>query len=460
MLDSNHFSSLNISYIGGGSQQWAWKLMNDLALEPSLGGEVRLYDIDFNAAIKNETIGNIISNRPESVGKWNYRAVPTLEEALFNADFVVISILPGTLDDMESDVHGPEKYGIYQSVGDSTGPGGLMRALRTIPMYVEFAQSIKMYCPNAWVINYTNPMSLCVRTLYEVFPNIKAIGCCHEVFGTQNLLAKALNESMNVDEQIRREDIEINVLGINHFTWVDQASYKGTDLLPLYSDFVDKYYDTGYEDYPGQWEETVFNDASRVKFDLFKRYGLIAAAGDRHLSEFVPWYLTNPDTVKKWKFHLTPVELRKKHRDELYEKGNHLATGKNIPDIVPSGEEGVALIKALLGSGSLMTNINIPNYGQIQGLPRGAVVETNAVVSYNSVRPLYAGELPLDIKNLTIGHILNYEAILQAALQKNKKLALRAFINDSLLTSHLDQSIDLFEQMFRNTKHHFTNWST
>ncbi|HPC77986.1 MAG TPA: alpha-glucosidase/alpha-galactosidase, partial [bacterium] len=122
---------IRIAYIGGGSRGWAWKLMTDLALEKDLSGTVRLYDIDYEAAKNNEIIGNKLSVKPEVVGRWNYMAVKTLDEALYGADLVVISILPGTFDEMYSDVHAPEKYGIYQSVGDTTGPGGLIRGLRT-----------------------------------------------------------------------------------------------------------------------------------------------------------------------------------------------------------------------------------------------------------------------------------------------------------------------------------------
>ena len=157
----------------------------------------------------------------------------SMEEALTGADFVVISILPGTFDEMAVDVHMPERLGIYQSVGDTAGPGGMMRALRTIPIYVQFAEAIKQYSPDAWVINYTNPMSLCVKTLYHVFPQIKAFGCCHEVFGTQKVL-KGLAEDVLGLRNINRRDIHVNVLGINHFTWFDYASYKGIDLFPLY----------------------------------------------------------------------------------------------------------------------------------------------------------------------------------------------------------------------------------
>ena len=191
---NNKVSDVKIAYIGGGSRGWAWTFMTDLALEPAMSGTIRLYDIDKAAAEKNAVIGNAVTAREDSVGKWNYEVFDSLETALTGVDFVVISILPGTFDEMASDVHLPERHGIYQSVGDTAGPGGLVRALRTIPMYVEIARAIRSYCPDAWVINYTNPMSLCVKTLYHVFPEIKAFGCCHEVFGTQKVLKAAVEE--------------------------------------------------------------------------------------------------------------------------------------------------------------------------------------------------------------------------------------------------------------------------
>lgn len=107
----------------------------------------------------------------------------------------------------------------------------MIRALRTIPMFVDIAAAIKEYAPDAWVINYTNPMTLCVKTLYHVFPQIKAFGCCHEVFGTQKVLKGICEETFGLSD-IDRRDIHINVLGINHFTWLDKASYKGIDLFP------------------------------------------------------------------------------------------------------------------------------------------------------------------------------------------------------------------------------------
>ena len=165
---------LKIAYIGGGSRGWAWGFMTDLATDPDLCGTVRLYDIDREAAERNRIIGGKISAHPKALSRWSYEVSSTLEEALTGVDFVVISILPATFREMQSDVHLPERVGIWQPVGDTVGAGGFMRAMRTIPMFVTIGQAIRDFAPDAWVINYTNPMSLCVRTLYEVFPEIHA----------------------------------------------------------------------------------------------------------------------------------------------------------------------------------------------------------------------------------------------------------------------------------------------
>ena len=135
--------NVKIAYIGGGSRGWAWGLMTDLAKAEDMSGCIYLYDIDFDAAKANEFIGNSLKESKECKSVWNYKAVKTIGEALCDADFVVISILPGTFDEMESDVHAPEKYGIYQSVGDTTGPGGIIRALRTVPMIQEIAKLLQ-----------------------------------------------------------------------------------------------------------------------------------------------------------------------------------------------------------------------------------------------------------------------------------------------------------------------------
>ena len=158
--------NIKITYIGGGSRAWARKMMCDLALNGVIGGEVRLYDIDVPAAQDNQVIGELIESSGKGRSHWKYKVVSDLGAALDGADFVLCSILPGTFDEMASDVHEPNGYGLYQSVGDTVGPGGILRAMRTVPIYEGFAAQIKAHCPNAFVINFTNPMSLCTATLY------------------------------------------------------------------------------------------------------------------------------------------------------------------------------------------------------------------------------------------------------------------------------------------------------
>ncbi|GMA97358.1 alpha-glucosidase/alpha-galactosidase [Pelosinus sp. IPA-1] len=454
-------NDITIAYIGGGSRGWAWRLMSDLAVEECMSGTVKLYDIDFEAAQDNEILGNTLFDREDVKGKWQYKAVKTLEAALSGADFIVISILPGTFADMASDVHLPEQYGIYQSVGDSVGPGGLLRALRTIPMYVEIAKKIKKYSPKAWVINYTNPMALCTKTLYEVFPEIKAFGCCHEVFATQKLLASVLRELKGLDG-IERSDIKINVLGINHFTWISEANYKNIDVFALYKEFVNAFYQEGYEDgtQKGHWINDSFSSANRVKFDLFKRFGIIAAAGDRHLAEFFPsnWYLKDLDTIKKWKFNLTPVKWRIQDLNNRCEKSKNLVNGRNKFELKESGEEGVKQIKALLGLADLVTNVNILNRGQVTGVPIGAVVETNAVFTRDSLKPVMAGRLPIAIESLVVRHVYNQDTILKASFNKDKELALSAFLNDPLVTIPVDDATQLFNKMIDNSREYLSEW--
>ena len=446
-------SDIQIAYIGGGSRGWAWTFMTDLALEDEISGTIRLYDIDRKAAQTNEVIGNHLMNRPEAKGDWKFEVKDSLKEVLTGCDFAVISILAGTFDEMASDVHLPERLGIYQSVGDTAGPGGIIRGLRTIPMFVEIAEAIKKYAPDCWVINYTNPMSLCVKTLYHVFPQIKAFGCCHEVFGTQKVL-RGIYEEETGDKIADWHDIHVNVVGINHFTWFTEASYKGVDLFPVYKNYIDHHFEEGYQLEGENWMNSSFKCANRVKMDLFCRYGLIAAAGDRHLAEFMPpIYLKDPETVASWKFGLTTVAWRKEDLKKRLEKSKKLVSGEEKVELIPSGEEGILLIKALCGLTRMISNVNIPNTaGQIPNLPTSAVVETNAVFSRDSIAPIFAGNLTEDIRQLMLPHVMNHEDVLKAALTCDYDIMLRAFRRDPLVTCSKDDADKLLRTMIANTK--------
>ena len=447
---------VKIAYVGGGSRGWAWGLMSDLATAEDMSGEVCLYDIDYEAAKNNEIIGNKFNSVEGAKAKWSYKATKTIGEALTGAQFVVISILPGTFDEMESDVHTPEKYGIYQPVGDSTGPGGIVRALRTMPMMQEIALAVKEFCPDAWVINYTNPMSLCVKALYDAFPEIKAFGCCHEVFGTQKVICDAIEEICGV-RPANRSEVHVNVIGVNHFTWLNEAKYRNIDVMPVYAEYAEKHKD-GVGEKDANWLNRFFNCQQMVKFDLFRRYGVIAAAGDRHLAEFCPgdWYLQNPEQVEAWGYGLTPVSWRKENLKERLERSERLRSGEEELKIDNTGEEGVLQMRAILGLSDLVTNVNLPNRGQIPNLPLGAIVETNAAFTADSVKPVFAGAIPTGVHALVSRIVDNQMLVAEAVRTKKLEPAFRAFVNDPLTRINAADAKKLFDEMIENTKKYLT----
>ncbi|MCR3906374.1 MAG: alpha-glucosidase/alpha-galactosidase [Tenericutes bacterium] len=446
---------IKIAYIGGGSKEWAKVFLNDLAQAKGISGELALYDIDLEAAKRNQKIGQRINKLEKTVSQWDYQVYEKIGGALINADFVAISILPGTFDEMMSDVHAPETYGIYQSVGDTVGPGGVIRSMRTVPIFEFFAQKIKEYCPNAWVLNFTNPMTICVKTLYDVFPEIKAFGCCHEVFHTQDFLCKVLEEEKGI--KVHRNEIYTDVTGINHFTWFTKAKYQDIDLLKLLPSFTDKCFETGFNENgsPDLYLESPFAQANRVKMDLYKQYGILPAAGDRHLVEFLNhnWYLKDKKTIDYWKFALTTVDFRIELREKRIKELQLEAEGKKDINLYTSDEEAIELIKAILGFNQKVSNVNMVNLGQVKDLPIGSVVETNAVFTNDQVIPLIAKPLPVSVKNLVLRNANNIETLYEGIKKRDLNQIFESFMNQPLLDGlTIVEAEMLFKEMIENTR--------
>jgi len=205
----------------------------------------------------------------------------------------------------------------------------------------------------------------------------------------------------------------------------------------------------------------VFATSQRVKFDLFRRYGHIAAAGDRHLAEFCPgkWYLNDPETVRSWGFGLTPVSWRKQNLQERLEKSRKLRTGEEPVKITLSGEEGALQMQALLGLREpLVTNVNIPNQGQIPNLPLGAVVETNAVFSGDTVIPVQAGEIPQTIYPLIARVCGEQELVSDAIARRDLQAICDAFVCDPLVTCSYEDAKKLFKEMVLNTRKYLDSY--
>lgn len=442
---------LKIAYIGGGSRGWAHILIKDLLMYPGFTGEVRLYDIDKPMAKLNERYASWMQSHPEGVSKWKYRAVDSLKTCLKGADFVFVSIQPGAIQKMKVDLEEPAKYGIYHSVGDTVGPSGIIRSLRAIEDYRVIAEAITEHAPDAWTLSFSNPMTVCTRTLFETFPEIKAYGCCHEVFGTKRMLRDVFT-SMTDEENVSLSEIDVNVLGVNHFTWIDKAKCRGADLLEMLKEHmakpgvVRKYTKKEVESHGN-----VFIDHDQVKFELYRRFGILAAAGDRHLAEFVPWFLTDKDSCYRWGFMLTPYSYRlERYREAPKQFRKSMKSGK-FPPLLTSGEEYLKHMIAITGKNVLKTNVNLPNRGQVRGLSEGAVVETNAVFSKDSVVPVASGKLPDNVNILALKHVLNQESLVKSVFSNDKDLAFQAFLNDPLVTISIDNAWKLFNTMLKKT---------
>ncbi len=446
---------IRIAYIGGGSRNWAHFLMKDLALCPHLGGELVLYDIDRAGARANVRIAERIFAHPDAVTSFRTTAARTPREALKGADFVVMSIEPGPITMRHADLEIPARCGIVQPVGDSTGPGGLLRALRAVPIYADYAHRIMNICPKAWVISYTNPMTLCTSALYAAEPKIRAFGCCHEVFGTQSRLAERVKRWFRVPRP-KRAEISLDISGVNHFTFATAARWKGRDLFPRLrrelarpGAFRDRTRTARGRKRRGEW----FRSDGLIACDLFVRFGALGAAGDRHLAEFVPWYLGSEKELHRWGAVLTPYSYRlanaRRQRRKKYVLPEKLSG---------SGEEGVAQMLALLGVKPLDTNVNQPNRGQNPDLPLGAVTESYARFRKGSVKPKRAGRLPAALA-AHMRHVCeNQQLALCAALERDRDLAFQVLLSDPLVKLPTDRAWKMFTQMLRGAKKMLPGW--
>lgn len=455
---------IKLAYIGGGSKAWARVFMNDLALTEGLGGEIALYDVDLPAAERNRQIGARINAHPDTVSRWDYVVYEHLEDALRGADFVACSILPGTFDAMHSDVHAPEKYGIWQSVGDTVGPGGVLRAMRTVPLYEGFARAIRDCCPKAWVINLTNPMTVCCKTLFDVFPEIRAFGCCHEVFNAEDFLCCVLKEELGIPRPDRHE-LVVDASGINHFTWITEARWQDQDVLALLPGFMEKYYEKGYCEKHGAAPEDFRSDpfryGNKVKMDLFRRYGVLAAAGDRHLVEFLnkSWYLDSPADAERWLYHLTTVDYRKADQRKKIAESAAIAAGTMPVTVQRSPEELIELMKAILGLGPVISNANTLNRGQMPQLPTGSVVEVNHVFDNDCVRPILCNPLPGPVAQLVEQNARNIENVYAGIKNRDLNAIFAAFLAQPLCSQlNQAQGEQLFREMVLNTAEYLEPW--
>jgi len=411
-----------ICFIGGGSYNWMPKLLGDLALTPDLDGSIVLHDINPTALDDIQRCGRKAFQRTGS--KFEIETTTDLDRALDGAKFVVVTITTGGLDTMALDLDIPEKYGIYQSVGDTVGPGGLSRALRNVPVMAGLAQAMERRCPDAWMLNLTNPLTVLTRVV-TLTTRIKAMGLCHELFGVRGALMRMFGGSV--------DDFEMRVAGVNHLIWILDMTIRGRDGLQMVRDWAAAGNALPLPASRGDWHEP-FVDRWKLKLKLFELYDALPAAGDRHLAEFFPYFLTDATHQGgDYGVQLTRIPHRQQQVASAREAVRAAIDSADLPSISRSPEATADIVSAVANGRSVRTIVNLPNTGQIDNLPRGAVVETLAEITSAGAQPLVVGTLPPGVLSTLEPHVVNQELIVRAALEGDRQLALQAMANDPLV---------------------------
>jgi alpha-galactosidase len=275
------------------------------------------------------------------------------------------------------------------------------------------------------MLNLTNPMSVLTRVV-GLTSRIKVVGLCHELFGVRGGLIRMLGDSIQVD------DFEMRVAGINHLIWILDMTIRGCDGLGMVRDFVDEGRQFPVPPARGDWHEP-FVDRWQLKLGLFELYGALPAAGDRHLAEFFPGFLT--DRTRQgadYGVQLTRIA----HRQEQVATARaavQAAISGELPPLTRSPEATADIVSAIANGRSVRTIVNLPNTGQIDNLPRRAVVETLVEMTSAGAQPLTVGPLPLGVLSTLEPHVVNQEMIALAALNGDRQLALQAMVNDPLV---------------------------
>ncbi|UCD57877.1 MAG: hypothetical protein JSV16_01840 [Candidatus Hydrogenedentota bacterium] len=428
-----------IAIIGGGSYNWAPTIVSDILFTPGLdGSHIVLEDI------APEPLGVIHSLAEKMIAdkESNCTLSSTTDEAqaLEAADFVIVTISTGGFDAMEKDLEIPLKYGVNQTVGDTVGPGGLARALRSVPVLVGIAENMEKLCPRAWLINYTNPMStLCLAV--DRATHIRTIGLCHELQGVLYVLRSMLKLWEDTA-------MEMQVAGVNHFIWLLSLRIGGRDGFRMLRNWMRKPtpFEVQDEEVKQMFAPSMI-DTARLKLELFEKFGYLPAAGDRHIAEFFDCYLEDFKEAERT-YGIKPTSI-KERRDSWFAAMRAYVHGM-LEETFPlparkSAETISEVLAALADRSSPQTDVlNLPNEGQIANLPGGVIVETLGEISADAVKALGPLELPPKVRDLVLPHAENQFLVVKAALEGDRASAREVLLRDPLSRNctDLDKMLD------------------
>jgi len=410
--------------------------MIDILSFPALkDSQFELVDIDS----KRLDYAKEIAERIVKEGNFPTKIHVTMDrkEALKGADYVVIMILVGGIDVISKDINIPLKYGVDQCIGDTLGPGGVFRALRTIPVIVDICKDIEKLCPEALVINYTNPMAMLCWAMEEA-TNVKYVGLCHSVQGTAMELANYIGAPY--------EEVSYWVAGINHQAWFLEFKWNGKDAYPLLRKRI-----TNLQLY----------NKDTTRFEMLKHLGYFVTESSGHNSEYSPWFRKRKDLLKKytsgggWNGGTGYIlQLYGKDREHYEEEIERVASGKEAINLKRSGEYGSYIINAMETGEIVRINGNVCNRGLITNLPEGCCVEVPCYVDKHGINPCFVGDLPPQLAALNKMNISVQEMAVKAALTKDKEMAYYAIAYDPLTAAvlSLGEIKDMVNEMFEAEK--------
>ncbi len=407
-----------IAFMGAGSTVFAKNVLGDCMLTPALkDAHIALYDIDLERLKDSENmLHNINANHG---GHANITAYTDRKKALDRADYVVNAIQVGGYEPCTvTDFEIPKKYGLRQTIADTLGIGGIFRALRTVPVMLDFARDMEEVCPDAWFLNYTNPMAILTGAMLRA-TGVKTVGLCHSV----QVCAPVLLEGLGMSA----ENIQWKIAGINHMAWLLEITRDGKDLYPEIKEKALK-------------RETPHNDM--VRYEIMKQFGYYVTESSEHNAEYMPYFIKDkyPELIEKFNIPLDEYPSRCVGQIENWKTMRETLVNSKYLKHERSNEYASYMIEAMETGVPYKIGGNVLNTGLITNLPKEAVVEVPCLVDRSGITPCHAGTLPPQLAALNMTNINVQLLTIEAALTLKKEHIYHAAMLDPHTSAEL--SID------------------
>jgi alpha-galactosidase len=391
-----------ITFLGAGSVVFTRELLADLLGFPELRDvTLSLHDIDPERLATAEAIARQTSSQLGA--KPTIRASLDRRTALAGADYVINSIQVGMHAATVRDFEIPERYGLRQTIGDTLGIGGIFRALRTFPVLAGIAADMREICPDAWLLNYTNPMAMNIGYLAAIAPDLRVVGLCHSVYWTVRGLCEVID--------VPFEGVSYRAAGLNHQSWLLRWTRDGEDLYPLL-------------------DAKIAADPElrrRVRVDMYRSFGYYPTETSEHSSEYVPWYLHHDTEVERLRIPVGDyVSISAENLAEYARTRDALAAGEPLDMERDATEYAPQIIHSIETGTVRQIHANVRNTGLITNLPLDYAVEVPCVVDAQGVHPESVGDLPLACMAVNRGFASVGELTVRAAVTGDPRLVRRA----------------------------------